>query len=146
MPLNVLITGAAGYIGSHTTVEILNAGHTAICLDNGVNSYISGKDTLPESLRRVCEITGKELTFYEVDIRHKDQLNQVFKKVSILLNFNVLLDSKRSWWCWQVSSSDSVAILISNIVDFQEFTIWEVISVSSTLHKNVGSSVSIWHE
>lgn len=91
MPLNVLITGAAGYIGSHTTLEILNAGHTAICLDNGVNSYISGKESLPESLRRVCEITGKQLTFYEVDIRDRDQLNQVFKKVSILFNLRVKL-------------------------------------------------------
>lgn len=80
---SILALMPCSYIGSHTTLEILNAGHTAICLDNGVNAYMSGKDALPESLRRVEEITGKKVTFYTVDIREKEQLNSVFKKVSI---------------------------------------------------------------
>lgn len=82
MQMNILITGGAGFIGSHTVLELLNVGHTVICLDNGCNAYIDGKDELPESLKRVKDITGKDLVFYAVDIRDKSALNEVFKKVS----------------------------------------------------------------
>ena len=57
----ILVTGGAGYIGSHTCVELLNAGYEVIVVDNLSNSKI-------ESLSRVKEITGKDITFYKVDI------------------------------------------------------------------------------
>jgi UDP-glucose 4-epimerase len=58
----ILVTGGAGYIGSHTVVELLNAGHDVVVLDNLSNSS-------SESLRRVEQITGKAATFVQGDIR-----------------------------------------------------------------------------
>ena len=71
--MNVLVTGGAGYIGSHTCVELLEAGHTPIVVDNLCNSS-------EVSLQRVREITGKEVTFYQADIRDKEALDQIFDK------------------------------------------------------------------
>ena len=73
---SILVTGGAGYIGSHTCVELLNAGHEVIVYDNLFNS-------VQESLNRVEQITQKKLTFIEGDIRDAHQLDQVFKKYSI---------------------------------------------------------------
>ena len=81
MPMNILITGGAGFIGSHTILELLNVGHTVICVDNCCNAYTAAKGELPEALKRVQEITGKQVTFYNVDIRDKQALDVVFKKV-----------------------------------------------------------------
>lgn len=69
--MNVLVTGGAGYIGSHTMVELLEGGHEVICVDSLVNSS-------PKALERVEEITGRKVTFYPYDVREKDKLNQVF--------------------------------------------------------------------
>jgi UDP-glucose 4-epimerase len=88
MPMTILITGGAGFIGSHTVLELLNVGHTVICVDNGCNAYIDAKEKLPESLKRVQEITEKTVIFYNVDIRDKNALGEVFKKVSFYL-FNI---------------------------------------------------------
>ena len=57
----ILVTGGAGYIGSHTCVQLLDAGYDVVVVDNLCNSC-------KESLKRVEEITGKKLTFYEVDL------------------------------------------------------------------------------
>lgn len=72
----ILITGGAGYIGSHICVELINAGYDIIVVDNYSNSC-------PESLRRVMQITGKLFPIYEMDVRDKDMLSRVFKKHSI---------------------------------------------------------------
>ncbi len=69
----VLVTGGAGYIGSHACVELLNAGYHVVVVDNLSNSN-------RESLNRVQQITGKALTFYEVDIRDKQALSDIFAK------------------------------------------------------------------
>ena len=70
--MNILVTGGAGYIGSHTLIELYKAGHTAVVVDNLSNSN-------PEGLRRVAEIIGvKEIPFYEVDIRDREGLEMVF--------------------------------------------------------------------
>jgi UDP-glucose 4-epimerase len=74
--MNILVTGGAGYIGSHTCVELLNAGHTVIAVDNLYNSK-------EESLKRVQEITRKPLEFYPVDLLDKDGLESVFSKHKI---------------------------------------------------------------
>ena len=67
----ILITGGAGYIGSHTMVELLEAGRELVVVDNFLNSK-------PESLKRVKEITGKDFKFYEVDLLEYDALDKVF--------------------------------------------------------------------
>ncbi len=72
----ILVTGGAGYIGSHTCVELLNAGHEVIVLDNLCNSA-------GESLNRVENLTQKSLTFVEGDIRDSQLLDQVFQQNSI---------------------------------------------------------------
>ena len=72
----ILVTGGAGYIGSHTAVELLNEGQEVVIVDNYYNSK-------PEVLNRIREITGKEVKFYEADILDKKALDQVFTKESI---------------------------------------------------------------
>jgi len=68
---NILVTGGAGYIGSHTCIELLEANHKVIVLDNLSNSS-------EESLSRVQQITGKTLTFIKGDVRNSDDLNAIF--------------------------------------------------------------------
>lgn len=69
--MRVLVTGGAGYIGSHTVVELLEDGYEVVVVDNLSNSK-------QESLRRVEQITGKPVTFYKVDLRDRDALEAVF--------------------------------------------------------------------
>ena len=63
----ILVTGGAGFIGSHTCVELLDAGYEVVVVDNLVNSS-------RESLNRVAEITGKKVRFYEVSILDRKKL------------------------------------------------------------------------
>ena len=69
--MNILVTGGAGYIGSHTVIELAKAGHDVVIVDNLVNSS-------KVSVQRVEEITGKTFPFYEVDIRNRQKLESVF--------------------------------------------------------------------
>lgn len=72
----ILVTGGAGYIGSHTVIELQNAGYDVVVLDNLSNSN-------PVSLERVEKITGKHVPFYKADILDRDALNEIFEKESI---------------------------------------------------------------
>ncbi len=72
----VLVTGGAGYIGSHTCVELLNAGEEIIILDNFYNSK-------PEALNRIRQITGKDFLFYEADLLDKAAIERIFSENSI---------------------------------------------------------------
>ncbi|MGB4945211.1 MAG: UDP-glucose 4-epimerase GalE, partial [Trichococcus flocculiformis] len=72
----VLVTGGAGYIGSHTVVELLKAGQEVVIVDNYSNSK-------PEVLNRIATITGKAPTFYEVDVLDREALDAVFAKEEI---------------------------------------------------------------
>ncbi len=67
----ILVTGGAGYIGSHTCVELLNLGYEVVVVDNLSNSK-------EESIRRIKRITGKDLTFYKADLLDKDALTYIF--------------------------------------------------------------------
>lgn len=69
--MSVLVTGGAGYIGSHTVVELLNRGEEIIIVDNFSNSK-------PEMLDKIKKITGKDFKFYEVDLLNKEKLDKVF--------------------------------------------------------------------
>ncbi|HKM38165.1 MAG TPA: UDP-glucose 4-epimerase GalE [Thiopseudomonas sp.] len=76
MKQSILVTGGAGYIGSHTTLALLEAGHEVIVLDNLTNSSL-------ESLRRVERICGKAATFIQGDIRDRELLDSIFARHSI---------------------------------------------------------------
>ena len=74
--MNVLVTGGAGYIGSHTCLELLNCGYGVVVVDNLCNSS-------PKSLDRVQELTGKTLKFYEGDVRDEALLQRIFQENEI---------------------------------------------------------------
>ncbi|MCI8813662.1 MAG: UDP-glucose 4-epimerase GalE [Lachnospiraceae bacterium] len=74
--MSILVTGGAGYIGSHTCVELLNAGYEVVVMDNLCNSSA-------KSLEVVEQITGKKLKFYKVDMLDKSGLEQIFQKEAI---------------------------------------------------------------
>jgi len=87
--MNILVTGGAGYIGSHTIIELYKAGHTAVVVDNLSNSN-------PVGLRRVAEIIGvKEIPFYEVDIRDCEGLKRSLLLTSLMLASTLLVS--RLW-------------------------------------------------
>lgn len=80
--MKVLVTGGAGYIGSHTCVELLNAGHEIVIADNFYNSC-------PEALNRIKELTNKDFAFYECDIRDRAMLDKIFaeNKIDAVIHF-----------------------------------------------------------
>lgn len=74
--MSILVTGGAGYIGSHTTVELLNAGYEVVIADNFCNSH-------PEVLNRIVALTGKTPVFYQIDVRDAQALTTIFKEQKI---------------------------------------------------------------
>ncbi len=74
--MSILVTGGAGFIGSHTCVELLNAGYEVVVVDNLYNAS-------EKALERVEQITGKKVTFYEADILDRDALDAIFEKEAI---------------------------------------------------------------
>lgn len=80
--MSILVTGGAGYIGSHTCIELMKAGYEVVVVDNFYNSK-------RESLKRIAELSGKPLTFYECDIRDKKGLDKIFKeeKIDAVIHF-----------------------------------------------------------
>ena len=74
--MSILVTGGAGYIGSHTCVELLNAGYDVVVIDNLDNSS-------EEALKRVEQITGKTVKFYEGDLLNREDVEKVFEQESI---------------------------------------------------------------
>ena len=69
--MNILLAGGAGYIGSHTAVELLSAGHSVVIVDDYSNSS-------PEAINRIEEITGKKVTAYTADVKDKAAMRKVF--------------------------------------------------------------------
>ena len=80
--MSILVTGGAGYIGSHTCIELIKAGYDIVIVDNFYNSK-------RESLRRIAELSGKPVTFYECDIRDEKGLDKIFKeeKIEAVIHF-----------------------------------------------------------
>ena len=78
----ILTAGGAGYIGSHTCIELLNAGYDVVVIDNYSNS-------VPEVITRIEKITGKKLKAYDCDIRNKNDLKKVFSenKIDAVVHF-----------------------------------------------------------
>lgn len=80
--MNILLTGGLGYIGSHTAVEVLEAGHDVVVIDNLSNSEIGVKD-------KIKQITGKEIKFYKNDVRDENALRTIFSenKIDAVIHF-----------------------------------------------------------
>lgn len=80
--MNILVTGGAGYIGSHTIIELINSKHSVVVVDNLSNSCL-------ESLKRVEKITNSKIPFYKIDIRDKKALNKIFNenKIDAVIHF-----------------------------------------------------------
>ena len=74
--MNILVTGGAGYIGSHTCVELLEAGHAVIVADNLCNSKV-------ESIDKIKQITNKEVIFYKIDVTDEEAVDKVFSNHKI---------------------------------------------------------------
>jgi UDP-glucose 4-epimerase len=74
--MNILVTGGAGYIGSHTCVALLETGHTVIVDDNLCNSKV-------EALDKVRQITNKEVTFYQIDVTDEQAVDTIFSNHEI---------------------------------------------------------------
>jgi len=80
--MKILVTGGAGYIGSHTCVELLEKGMEVVCIDNLVNSNY-------KAVERVEQITGKHIEFYEDDVRDRNKLDKIFTdhKIDCVIHF-----------------------------------------------------------
>ena len=80
--MKILVTGGAGYIGSHTCVELLNGGHEVVVVDNLCNAS-------RDSLNRVVKITGKKLKFYNADVRNACAMDKIFadNKIDWVIHF-----------------------------------------------------------
>ena len=80
--LNILLAGGAGYIGSHTAVELLNAGHDVVIVDDYSNSC-------PEAVKRIQLITGKKVASYEADVKNREAVKKIFaeNKLDCVIHF-----------------------------------------------------------
>lgn len=80
--MNILLTGGAGYIGSHTAIELYKAGHSAVVVDNLSNSN-------PESLRRAGRIVGREIPFVRADVRDREAMDRFFgeNRIDAVIHF-----------------------------------------------------------
>ncbi len=126
----VLITGGAGYIGSHTVVEMLNAGYEIVVIDNLDNSS-------KESLCRVEKITGKSVKFYENDVRDKGALRKIFNenKIEAVIHFAGLKavgESVREPIKYYTNNLESTLSLIEVMTEFNVKKI--VFSSSATVY------------
>ena len=114
--MSVLVTGGAGYIGSHTCVEMLDAGYDVVVVDNLDNSS-------KESLNRVEKITGKKVKFYENDVRDKQGLRNIFSenKIEAVIHFAGLKavgESVKKPMMYYSNNIDSTLVLIDVMNEF----------------------------
>ena len=131
----ILVTGGAGYIGSHTCVELLNAGYEVVVVDNLSNSSF-------ESIKRVESITLKKIKFYKCDIRDKEGLSRIFleNKIDSVIHFAGLKSVNES-------CQDPVLYFDNNISDtivlceiMQKFGVKSMVfSSSATVYGNTST-------
>ncbi|MBQ2382667.1 MAG: SDR family NAD(P)-dependent oxidoreductase, partial [Oscillospiraceae bacterium] len=113
--MNVLVTGGAGYIGSHTCVELLNEGYGVVVIDNLCNSNA-------KSLDRVRSITGKDLKFYEGDVRDEALLRKIFaeNEIGCVIHFAGLKavgESVQIPWRYYDNNLNSTLVLTKVMAD-----------------------------
>lgn len=114
--MSILVTGGAGFIGSHTVVELQNAGYDVVVLDNLCNAS-------RKALDRVEKITGKKVTFYEADIRDEKVLQDIFD--------NEKIDS-----CIHFAGLKSVGESVSKPLEYYENNISGTLNLLSVMRKN----------
>lgn len=106
----IFVTGGAGYIGSHTVLELLNAGNQVVVMDNLSNSHL-------EALRRVEELTGRSVQFYQVDLLDVEGMRTIFKKhpIDAVIHFAGLKavgeSVERPLWYYKNNISGTVNLL-----------------------------------
>ena len=122
----VLLAGGAGYIGSHTAVELLNAGYDVVVADNYSNSC-------PESIKRVEHITGKTITLYDADIRDNAKLRAIFTKhkIDAVIHFAGLKAVGESVQKPLMYYRNNIDTTLSLLETMQEFGVKNVIFSSS---------------
>jgi len=133
---NILVTGGAGYIGSHTCVELLNANHEVVVFDNLSNSS-------EESLKRVEQLTGKSLTFVEGDIRDARQLDQVFAQhqIDAVIHFAGLKAVGESQQLPLIYFDNNIAGSISLVNAMQRAGVFKLVfSSSATVYDEANTS------
>ncbi len=114
--MKILVTGGAGYIGSHTIIELLDQGHEVVVIDNLSNSS-------SESLKRVEQITNKPVEFHEIDLRNKDELYDVFEahKFDAVIHFaglKVVGESVRQALAYYRNNLESTLLLLEAMKQF----------------------------
>ena len=133
---SILVTGGAGFIGSHVCVELINSGYLPVVVDNLCNSK-------PESLNRVAKITGVQPVLYEADINDKDALRAVFKAHDIhaVMHFAGLKAVGESNQIPMKYYRYNVGGTLSLTEVMEEFNVWKLIfSSSATVY---GDPVSV---
>lgn len=133
---HILVTGGAGYIGSHVCVELINSGYLPVVVDNLCNSK-------REALKRVARITGVEPVFYEVDINDKARMREVFSAHSFaaVMHFAGLKAVGESSQIPMKYYRYNVAGTLSLMEVMEEFAVWKLIfSSSATVY---GDPVSV---
>ncbi|MBE5886580.1 MAG: UDP-glucose 4-epimerase GalE [Lachnospiraceae bacterium] len=128
----ILVTGGAGYIGSHTVLELQNAGYEVVVIDNLCNSSC-------KSLQRVEKITGKKVPFYQVDILDEEGLREVFRKEQIescihFAGLKAVGESVREPWRYYYNNISGTLSLIKVMNEFNVKNI--VFSSSATVYGN----------
>ncbi len=133
--MKVLVTGGAGYIGTHTVIELLAAGYEPVIVDDFSNSS-------PEALRRVAHLTGVESPFYEADVRNRDVLERIFIEHDIhaVIHFAGLKsvgESVAEPLRYYSTNIDSTLVLLETMQKFGRSNL--VFSSSATVYGNAGT-------
>ena len=95
----IFVTGAGGFVASHTVIELQEEGYNIVAVDNFANSVQGDRTEMPESLRRVEKFTGRKIIFYKVDLCDKAALFEVFSKhkIDCVIHFAALKAVGESW-------------------------------------------------
>ena len=131
--MNILVTGGAGYIGSHTIIELLSSNHNVVVVDNLSNSSV-------ESLRRVEEITGQSIPLHEFDLCDHRRLSELFKseKIDAVIHFAGLKavgESVEKALLYYKNNLESTLVLLDVM---QEFDVKKLVFSSSATVYEIG--------
>lgn len=128
----ILVTGGAGYIGTHTCVELLNSNYEIVVLDNFLNSK-------PEAIKRVKSITGKDFPFYEADLLDKEAIRKIFSehKIDAVIHFAGLkaVGESVSMPLWYYHNNITGTLMLCEVM--KEFGVKKIVfSSSATVYGN----------
>jgi len=132
----ILVTGGAGYVGSHCCIDLLNSGYKVVAIDNFFNAYKdpTGDTNYPESLIRVQKLTGKSLEFHEVDLMDKSALRNLFQKypkISCVIHFAALKAVGESFQKVLDYYSNNIGGACNLLQVMEEFQLYKLVFSSS---------------